>query len=103
LGSEIGNFETELEIKQAKLFERMLPLRLYERKFFFLDETVLYFSKEKLIEELKSEIENQIESYNLKDYTVSDFKVKETVDGIILSAEVRAIENIAVEDTILIN
>lgn len=103
LGSETGDYATELEIKQAELFGKKLPLRLYERKFFFCDETVLYLSEEQLTEELKRKIEKQIESLNLKDYTVSDFKSEKTKDGIILSAEVKAIENIAVEDEILIN
>lgn len=103
LGSESGDFETELFVKQAKLFGKKLPVRLYERKFMYCKNVTYKLSEESLTEELKKQIIKQIKSEKTEDYTLSDFETQKTNDGIILSVKVKSTENIATEDTILIN
>lgn len=103
LGGETGEYETELEIKEAEFLEKSLPIRLYKRRFIYYESRTLKFSEEKLRAELEQQVMAQIETEGLENYTVSEFKEQITDGGIILSAEVTATENIAVEDALRIN
>lgn len=103
LGSESDEYIAESEIKKAELFSKSLPLKLYKRKFIFFEERVIKLSKESLLKELEADIQSQIDSLNLKDYTISKTKESVTSDSIRIIKEIKATENIAVEDAILLS
>ena len=103
LGGESEEYYSETKIKKAELFSKSLPLKLYKRKFIFYEERVIKLSQESLLNELEADIQSQIESLDLKSYTVSRTEKNVSSDEICLIKEIKATENIAVEDEILLS
>lgn len=103
LGSEIKEYESELQIKEASLWGKSLPLRLYQKDFIFYNNKTVTVSDQNLESELKEDIIKRIENESFENYKISDFSIEKSDEGMTVKTLVTATENIAVKESLIIN
>ena len=103
LGCENGSYESRLEVKQASLFGRRLPIRLYNGYFEKTEEKTVVLSKNELLEELETLLQRQAEVENLSDFEVKNREFDEIQGGISLKAVISAEKDIAAQEILLFN
>ena len=103
LGCENGSYESRLEVKQASLFGRRLPIRLYNGYFEKTEEKTVILSKNELLEELETLLQRQAEVENISDFEVKNREFDEIQGGISLKAVISAEKDIAAQEILLFN
>ena len=102
LGKEYREYTSELKAKNLKLFETELPITLYSRKFSFIERQNVTVNEKKLKEELNQKVEDYLKSEGVQEYNVINQSYKQTDEGICLTVIVKAMENIAKPQLIII-
>lgn len=103
LGRESGSFESKSEVTTAKLFSQNLPIKIYKKTFIFGKEEEITYSDESLCQKLEKTLKEQQELIDCEKSEVVNKKFKKTETGISLTAVIKAKENIAYEDILLIS
>ena len=101
LGCEKGEFNTALRKEDLKLFDNLLPIKIYRKKFTYLKTEKVNFSYEALCERLDKSFEEQTK--DLDKFKILKKEFVKDKDGVILLATIETIENIEYEDILLIN
>lgn len=101
LGNDEGNYDIEVEEKEARILSILLPFTLEKRVARYYEETKTVLSyaeaEERAFEEYGRFISTELDSAQIVEEI---FSTKETDVSLILTAEVTAIENIAKEKKI---
>ena len=103
LGRVNGNFESRSEMKEASLFGKKLPIRLYTKYCEITDEKKITVTKDELLNELKGLLTQAANRENITDFEVKNREFDEIKGGISLKAVISAEENIAEQEILLFN
>lgn len=101
LGSEHQNYESRLEVSEAKLFGKSLPLRIYTREFEYYKENKVTLNREQLEKELEYLLEKEIEKEKIENYEIKNSEITETESGLMLKVIVSAEEDITFQDILI--
>ncbi len=101
LGKENKKYNSSLDTHQLYLFGQSLPIRLYEKKFFFTEKFLSNYSEEELKEKLAEELKTAIEKQAFNSFKIKSKEFQTNKDGITLKAVITAEENIAYNDLLL--
>ncbi len=101
LGKETQNYNSKLKQKNLTLFSQTLPIRMYTRKFCFVNQYTLTYKQDELKQQLQKELEKKIKEDKIKNYKTLKTDYAETEDGISLTALISAEENIAISEELL--
>lgn len=96
-------YNSSLNIKQANLFGKKLPLRLYIKSFEFLSEEKVEYTDEKLILKIENKLEKQLKNEKINEYSIDDEKFTFFDDKIILNVLISTEQNIAETQELNIN
>lgn len=103
LGRVNGNFESRSEMKEASLFGKKLPIRLYTKYCEITDEKEITVTKDELLNELEGFLTQAANRENIIDFEVKNREFDEIKGGISLKAVISAEENIAEQEILLFN
>lgn len=103
LGRVNGNFESRSEMKEASLFGKKLPIRLYTKYCEITDEKKITVTKDELLKELEGLLTQAANRENITDFEVKNREFDEIKGGISLKAVISAEENIAEQEILLFN
>ncbi len=103
LGKERKSYNSENKIKTFSLFNQKLPIRIYEKKFYFTDEYTILYDKNKLIEKLHKEIANIAKEKGIKTYNILSEEIQETKETLMLTVIITSEENIAINENLILN
>ncbi|MBR4072897.1 MAG: sporulation protein YqfD [Clostridia bacterium] len=90
-----GKFNSKLHTENLYIMEKKLPLKIYEKNFYFTEKRKETLSEEALLNKLRKDIEKQLESEGYIDFTVTNETAEKTDKGIILTQEIETVKNIA--------
>lgn len=102
LGSETDEYTSKTSVKALKLFGQQLPIRIYDKKFSFLETYEITLNREQLCEQLEKELAENLKKEGIKNYNVLNREFTDTDGGIKLTALISAEENIALETELLV-
>lgn len=103
LGRETGSFNSQKQSETVKLFSQNLPIKIHKKTFVFEKEQKITYSQDTLCKRLDKAL---LDKQNLIDCEISQVvnkKFHKSGKGIMLTAVIEAVENIAEEDILLIN
>lgn len=103
LGCEHQSYESRLEVSEAKLFGKTLPIRLYTREFEYYREKKVKLSREELEKELKRLLDEKIKEEKIEDYELKNSEITETESGLMLKVIISAEEDITYQDILIIS
>lgn len=103
LGAENGNYESKLQENRASLFGQILPISLYSRSFEFLEEKTVIYNEEELKQRLEQKLKENLSEQGITDYTVKSEEFAVSGDGMSLTAEISALEEITNSEILIIN
>lgn len=103
LGRVNGSFESRLEMKEASLFGKKLPIRLYTKYCEITDEKEITVTKDVLLNELEGLLKEAANREKITDFEVKNREFDEIEGGISLKAVISAEENIAEQEILLFN
>ena len=101
LGHESLSYESRMEVKEASLLGKSLPIRLYTKYLEMTAQKEVILSKEELLKELEEKLTRAAQVEKIADFKVKNREFDEIQGGIRLKALISAEENIAVEEIML--
>ena len=102
IGKITGDYESEIISKKAKICGRELPIGITTKKCYMTSKQNLKFSEEELLKQLDEKIKKEIEKMGIKDYSVVDKRIEHNIDGILVSIDIKSVENVAIKGKILV-
>ncbi len=103
LGSESKPYISSTEIVNLKLFNKKIPIKLYNKEFYFTEKVKITYSEKEITQMLEKRMLNEIKALDLESYTVENKEFINDENGITLNVKIKAYENIAKSEVILIN
>lgn len=103
LGSESKPYISSTEIKNLKMFNNKIPIKLYNKEFYFTEKVKITYSEQEIAQILEIRMLNEIKALDLESYTVENKEFITDENGITLNVKIKAYENIAKSEVILIN
>lgn len=103
LGSETQKYNSEITVKQLKLFGKSLPIKIYNKKYRIKKEEIRTLSKEKLAEMLETDLKNELKSMDINEYKILSKEIFDTQSGLKINFLVSAVEDIAIEEKMIIS
>ena len=97
-----GEYNSELTVKNAELFEKELPASIATREYTFIKNRKKRFDEKALKKQLEDDIYNQISKDGITDYKIKDYNFEQTDKSIKETLIISAEENIAFQDVLLI-
>ncbi len=101
LGSTAGEYRATLRVRQARLFNVNLPLRLYEKTFTMVRTYKRRLSEEEQVTEAERLLQEKIEEEKMENAVITAREYTQNKDGITLVATVTADEEITYEEKLL--
>ena len=80
-----------------------MPIKIHKKEFRFTQIYEVTYTREKLQEKLRLEIEEKLKKDGVADYKIISEEIKETKTGITLTQIVTSEENIAVNEDLIIS
>lgn len=102
LGNESKPYISSTEIIYPKVFGKKIPIKLYEKEFIFTEKVKITRTEDKLKEILENKIKTKIDALNLESYAVINQEFLTDNTGVLLTVNIKAYENIAKSEAILI-
>lgn len=103
LGKINCGYESRVNIKEAELFGKPLPLRLYTKTFEITEKRKVTLDKEQLEKELLGQFDEYVKVENISSFEVKNREFDEIEGGIRLKTVIFGTENIASQDIMLFN
>lgn len=103
LGKENEPYTAETNVKALRLFDKRLPIAVFEKKFEFTEEIEKSYDRKALEKELEKLFSEQVKLEISGDFEVKNREIDEIEGGLRLKTAVSAEENIAVQDILLFN
>lgn len=98
LGTESKSHSYTASIKNMTLLGQKLPIRLYEKRICYTEESTVRLDREKLNEQLSKRVKKRLESDGISSFTVIEKRFFDTEGGLGLRETVSTEENIAVRE-----
>ena len=102
LGSESKPYISSTEIVNLKLFNKKIPIKLYNKEFYFTEKVKITYSEQEIAQILEKRMLNEIKALDLESYTVENKEFITDENGITLNVKIKSYENIAKSEVILI-
>ena len=103
LGKETQKYNSVQKTVNLSLFGQTLPIRIHQKKFCYVDDYTITYSREKLTEKLEKQIEDKIKEEGIETYTEISRNINETEDQLEITVIISAEENIAVSEELLVS
>ena len=103
LTCETEKYESETKLKQAKLFAKNLPFKLYIKSFDFFTEEKIKYTDEQLNLKIENRLKNELKKEKIEDFSLSDKVISLTEEKITLKAIISTEQNIAKKQELNIN
>ena len=102
LGSVKGEYCTETDSETVKLFGTTLPIKIFEKKFTFVEKEEINLSKDELIALLKKKALAQTEKMKSETAEVLAEEFTDLGDGVSLKMKIKSVKDITVKEPMLI-
>lgn len=103
LGSVKEDYNCEKNIKNLKLFNKRIPVKIAEEKYYFTKVQEIKYDAATLEQKLYNDIKKQVEDYEFISAEETDREIINTEMGMLMKITYNCEENIAVQDKILLN
>ena len=103
LGSVKENYNCEKNIKNLKLFNKRIPVKIAEEKYYFTKVQEIKYDAATLEKKLYNDIKKHVEDYEFISAEETDREIINTEMGMLMKITYNCEENISVQDKILLN
>ena len=100
LGSEIKEYNSVINTKQAELFGKSIPVKMHTREFKFIEKRKVAYNKQQLAEKLKKDTEIKLSDMDINEYTVVSQEFSESENGLKITSIIKAEEDIVMPEAL---
>ncbi len=102
LGNERRAYISSTKITNLKLFDKKIPIKLYKKEFDFTKKVKTHRSEKELMEILEKKLLLEIKNLKPESYEILNKEFLTDKNGVTLNVQIKAYENIAKSEVILI-
>ncbi len=103
LGNVKGDYISDVKVRSFELFGKGIPIEFTTKKFIITEQKDVVYTYEELSKMLEDEIIEEIEKSGIKEYELLSNETQNTTDGIKVVWHIKANENIASFEKILLD